>query len=372
MKAFKQALLVFIGMLLLIQCKNSEETQETASFKELPAFTLQAIHKIDAFNDTLFWQYDLELFKYKNHYLITSNQNHFLVVTDTNFRIVGYYGKYGQGPGEFGYPGKVFAIQDTIYVEDGLNGEFDVFHFPKATYIQSKKIDLNPNLLAAAYTSYEIVPNQKKSYSCVFNTKQKRNEIVVTDLYNQNKVYTQIPYSFPYYKERLNWHEAHVASFYNGKYVCVVGFTQPFVIAFNTQNRDTLWQLDLTQAPPMKRAFDSLQVDIKERKREEYRKPYLVPGLITQAFAHDRFLFVCFNERLGTGKLREKSIQAVVMEILPNGSYRPKGYLKLRTGNIEDDYFSFKILHMDRESKQLIAQGSTGTIYVFPLPGELL
>jgi hypothetical protein len=372
MKPLKTFLFSLASLLLLTQCQTEEQPQEQISFENMPTFTLQATRHVDAFDDTLFWKYDVELCQYKNHYIITSKQNHFLVVTDTNFHIVGYHGKYGKGPGEFGYPGKIFTIQDTIYVEDGLNGEFDMFRFPEATYIGSVKEKSNPELIITSISSISLDPVQKRLYASAHNTIQNRYEVVVTGLFDHTQVYSQIPYSFPYYKERLNWHQAHVTSFYGGKYVCAVGFTQPFVIAFDTGKRDTLWQLDLTQAPPMKRAFDSLQVDIKERKREEYSKPYMIPMFVTQAFAHDRFLFVCFNERLGVGKPRAKSVQAIIVEILPDGFYRPKGYLKLRTGNIEDDYFSFKILHIDRESKQLIAQGSTGTIYVFPLPGELL
>jgi hypothetical protein len=145
--------------------------------------------------------------------------------------------------------------------------------------------------------------------------------------------------------------------------IILIGASLPYIEILN-KDGESLNIFSIDKYEPIKRAFDSLENDIKFNKKGI--QPNSIPSFIVDAQYTEGKLYVSFTDRIGLD--RSKARNLLVFKLNEKSCELERIY-KFKT-DTQDDGFHPVNFFIDSKNKKLLVQGLiTKQIYEFKIPG---
>ncbi|WP_010609919.1 hypothetical protein [Cecembia calidifontis] len=330
--------LALLIAVLFIGCSSKEVTHSSPILLK-PTKTITKLDSIFFTNVSLFTDED-------RIYILNQNPA-FIAATDKNFNLLWIRNEEGNGPSDLYFPEQVKAFKEKLFVLDHGNQSLKQFEKTSGDFISSLKIPEPVQRFR-----FDVTQEEHALFT-VFNAGNNENVIKVNRI---GEVIKRFGTTFPE-RQGPNRQMKYLQLDENGNLI-LIGASLPYVELLDHKG-ESINRFDLSKYEPIKRALDSLEVNVGEASRNT------IPTIITDAQYKEGKLYVSFTDRIGLDRGKARNLLVIR---LSERDCELEAIYKFQTGT-EDDHFNPKYFHVDAIDKKLYVQGLvTRYIYVFDLP----
>lgn len=339
----KAIIITFATFITLVSCRK-EIKKEIETTELIPS---KIISQIDSL---LFINVSLNSAAGRN--FILSQYPSFLASTDNDFKLLWIHDKEGQGPSDLSYPEQSIIRNGNIFVLDHGNQSVKQFDIISGTFKSSLRIP-EPVMKFRFDKS-----DSHDFFFSVFDPIENYSAIKVN---SEGKLIMHYGALFP---------ETGIGSNRQMKYfqlddkenIILIGASLPYIEILNKDGK-SLNRFSIDQYEPIKRAFDSLENDIKFNKRG--LQPNSIPSFIVAAQFTDGKLYISFTDRIGLDRSKARNLLVFKLD---EESCELERIYKFKTGTQDDGFHPINFF-IDAKNKKLLIQGLiTKQIYEFKLP----
>lgn len=359
MKTQSTICLLFIFICLQVSCQTKDKETPREKKQVVEVTTLEPVRTIEAIDDTVFFK-EVDIYAKGNYVVISDNSKSRLIVTDTTFNLRYITGTKGEGPGEMQYAQLPLIADSIIYVEDAGNRRMNIYDLRNGAYIRSFRSPRygirNPfalNREGKIYMSVHPYPDINRRENTIIQLDQEGNIL---------KTFGKF-YPYPNEDEIAKRNYRYVQL--NEKdQVISTGRSLGFIEIHDKQG-ELLQKYDISHYEPIKRALDSMLVDVKK----DPKLKNMINSLIIRAIYRKNRLYMTFTDRIGDKKsYRIKNTRHVLVFYLTDKECRLEKIFRLAS-TPDDQLIHYEALQIDEEAKYLYVQGLlTYQIYVYKLP----
>jgi hypothetical protein len=344
MKRFFVWVLIFQ---LFISCKKDRESKEVNYIPEFIEMTpTKVITEIDSllFTNVFISAKDDKIFT-------ISSRPAFIAFTDREFNLNDVVVERGSGPNALAFPTSAVVRNGVLTVLDVGNQRIKEFNIENGQFLNSEKI---PQQIMNFRFDIDSLGNVfYPVYSPVDN-------VSIIKVNKNGEVLHRIESVFPV-SNSLGSHR-QVKLFQRdeeGNFI-VIGANLPFIEYLDPSGK-SLKRFELDNFEPIKRAIDSLEVDISNG----FFQPNSIPMVIMDAQYDSGRLYIKFTDRIGYNRANARNL--LVFEISKE-KLKLEKILKFRTGTRDDEFHPANFF-VDSKGGKIYAQGfDTKYIYEFELP----
>jgi hypothetical protein len=342
---------------LFISCQTENQQEREEENQDVKVITLKPIRTVESIGDSIFFK-RVDMSVKGNDIAIADNEKSRVIVVDSTFRLKYITGSFGQGPGDFNYATSPYILDSTLYVVDEGNVRINAYRLSTGKFIDSFRLPLPAR-------SFPFGMDSEGNFyiASTPSMEEDRKENMIVKLNAKGEILKTFGSFYPFEGEKLiNRNYRHVQINEKDQIISVaksLGF-----IEIHDKQGKLIKKHDISQYEPIKRALDSMVVDIKSHpERKE-----MVNSLITRAIYRNNRLYVTFTDRIGVGKIRMTDTRHILVFEVTESKCNLEKILRLETDS-DDQTVHYLSLQIDEEGKYLYVQGITSYyIYVFKLP----
>jgi hypothetical protein len=328
-------------LLFLFSC-NEKEYKELTIIELIPTKTISQL-------DTLFF-INVSIFADEEKNYVLSRSPAFLAATDKEFNLLWVHSAEGSGPSDLSFPEQGKSDGKELFVLNHGNFSLKGFNTQSGGFVSSIKV-------SEPFMKFRFDrTNQGYGY---FNVYSPADSISVIQTDVQGTVTGRFGAVFPE-RSGPNRQMKYFQLDEKGN-VILIGASLPFIEILNAGGK-SLNRFDIEKYEPIKRALDSLEMDIIKGERITENS---IPSFVKDAQYANGKLYVSFTDRVGTDRTNARNL---LVFRLNEDECELETMYKFRTGT-DDDNLHPGYFYVDSFSKKLYVQGLiTKQIYIFDLP----
>jgi DNA-binding beta-propeller fold protein YncE len=334
----------FAILTLLFLCFSCSEKQEKAA----PVIELKPTNTITQL-DTLFFT-NVSIFSDEDRNYVISQNPVFLAATDKDFNLLWSHRKEGNGPEELSFPEQGKVLEGKIFVLDQGNQSIKQFDSKTGEFISSIKI--NERFMKFRFDMTANGDSYLSYYSPMENVSALK---ISSNGETSGRFGSEFPVRFgPNRQMKYMQLDDH------GN-IILVGASLPYIEILNQEGK-SINRFDIEKYEPIKRALDSLEVDIVKGERINQNS---IPMIIKDAQYSEGKLYMSFTDRIGEDRTKARNL--LVFRINEK-ECELESIFKFQTAT-DDDNLHPTYFYVDKHTQKLYVQGLVSKqIYVFELP----
>lgn len=343
----KYSLIWVLIFQLFISCKENRESKEENYTPEFIEMTpVKVITEIDSLLFT-----NVFISSKENKIFTISSRPAFIAYTDREFNLKNEVTDRGNGPDALAFPTSAVVRNGVLTVLDEGNQSIKEFDIEYGQFLNSEKI---PQQIMNFRFDIDSLGNvYYPVYSPIDN-------VSIIKVNKSGEIIDRIESIFPVANNKGSHRQVKLFQRdEQGNYI-IIGANLPYIEYLDPSGK-SLNRFDLDNFEPIKRAIDSLEVDISNG----FFQPNSIPMVIMDAQYDSGKLYIKFTDRVGYNRSNARNL--LVFEISKE-ELKLEKILKFRTGT-RDDEFHPASFHVDSKGGKIYAQGfDTKYIYEFELP----